>query len=383
MANRPVLLLATLETKSDEARYLRAAIEACDITVETVDLSLGLRGDSWNDERKIKRISDVAHEVSSRIDTDCLERFSAIIGLGGGTGGEIILRILRTLPFDFPKFLITTLPFDPRVEVADNSIVMIPTVADIEGLNSSLRLVLDNTAHMLAGLASRPTRRNAPVKSIGLTTLGVTRTAGKKIMSRLRMSGHETTAFHANGYGGAAFARFSREGAFSGVIDMTVHEITRIHVAGAHVAMPDRFTAAGDIPRVVLPGGLNFIGLGEMEQVHPEYLERPHYRHSGYFTHVKMSPEEMERACVELSDALNQASVPTVVIMPMGGFSNQDCPGGVIEDRSLRDIAAECLEGEASSYQVIRLDAHINDGETADLSVKMLWSALGKGTMDA
>jgi uncharacterized protein (UPF0261 family) len=56
-----------------------------------------------------------------------------VVGLGGGTGGEIILRAMHALPFDFPKILITTLPFDPRAALADNAITLVPTLVDVAG----------------------------------------------------------------------------------------------------------------------------------------------------------------------------------------------------------------------------------------------------------
>ncbi len=373
---KPVLLLATLETKSEEVVYFIDILDSCGVPVEIIDISLGSAGENWDGSRKLAKMQKVVRQVSTYIIQENLDKTSVVVGLGGGTGGEIILNILGELPFDFPKILITTLPFDPRVVVSDNSIVLIPTLADIEGLNSSLRLVLENTAHMLVGLASSDKPKVKTRKSIGLTTLGITQIASRKIISLLRKLGHETTSFHANGYGGAAFTRFAKADAFYGVIDMTVHEITRIHVAGAHVDMPDRFTATGDLPRVIMPGGLNFIGLGEIDLVPPKFLERPHYQHSGYFTHVKMSPDEMELACKALADALNQATGYTLVILPMGGFSNEDCPGGAIEDKELRNITADCLQAKARKYDVERIDSHINDEDTAVFAVESLTSVL-------
>lgn len=373
----PVLLLATLETKAEEAEYLQKALHGRDVEVEQVDISLGSGEEIWNHKRKVRCMAEVSDRVSSGINS-FPDRASAVVGIGGGTGGELALRILRTLPFDLPKFLITTLPFDPRVAVADNSIVMIPTVADIEGLNSSLRMVLDNAAAMIAGLARSRGRSYSPVKSIGLSTLGATRIAARSIISRLRRAGHEVTTFHANGYGGAAFAKFAGEGVLAGAIDMTVHEITRMHVTGSHVAMPERFTAMGDLPRVVLPGGMNFLGLGEIDLVPPMYLERLHYQHSGFFTHVKLTPDEMETACAALAEDLNQTSSTTRVIIPMGGFSHEDRPGGSIEDKTLRMVAAECLESRARAYEVERIECHINDEETADMAVHMLLTALAE-----
>ena len=373
---KAVLLLATLETKSEEIGYLQNVLETSGVEVNLLDISLRSNGETWEASQKITQMNKVVQEIATRINKNHLTDSSAVLGLGGGTGGEIILQILRQLPFDFPKILVTTLPFDPRFAVSDNSIVLIPTLSDIEGLNSSLRLVLENTAHMLEGLARHEVQSVLATKSIGLTNLGVTQNAARAIISRLRQQGHETTSFHANGFGGAAFSRFAKAGAFTGVIDMTVHEITRIHVAGVHADMPDRFTAAGHLPCVMLPGGLNFIGLGEIELVPPHFLERRHYQHSGYFTHVKMSKEEIELSCTALAHALNQGSGPTRLVLPMGGFSSEDCPGGAIEDRELRNIAAECFKGAAKSYDVIILDSHINDEETADFAVNALMEAL-------
>ncbi|MCY4101250.1 MAG: Tm-1-like ATP-binding domain-containing protein, partial [Rhodobacteraceae bacterium] len=290
---KPVLLLATMETKSEEVGYLHDRLKTLSVPVEIIDISLGSSGENWSTPKKLTQMQEVVGQVSNRLNENLLERASVVVGLGGGTGGEIILQILRDLPFDFPKILITTLPFDPREAVSDNSIILIPTLTDIEGLNSSLRNVLNNTASMLAGLVTSNGLHNETSKSIGLTTLGITQDASRKITCLLRKAGYETTSFHANGYGGAAFTRLAKAGTFYGVIDMTIHEITRIHVAGVHVDMPDRFTATSDLPRIVLPGGLNLIGLGEIDLVPAKYLYRPHYQHSGYFTHVKMSPEEI------------------------------------------------------------------------------------------
>jgi uncharacterized protein (UPF0261 family) len=64
---------------------------------------------------------------------------------------------------------------------------------------------------MVAGLCPRrpaPRRR----RSVGVTALGATGGAAEALVSGLRDLGEETTVFHANGYGGAAFARFAGAG---------------------------------------------------------------------------------------------------------------------------------------------------------------------------
>ena len=93
------------------------------------------------------------------------------------------------------------------------------------------------------------------------------------LVEKVRAHGHEATVFHANGYGGAAFARFADRGAFHTIVDLTPHEMTRMMVNGAHVDMPRRFSAAPDVPRVTLPGAMNFVGLGQKSLMPQHYLK--------------------------------------------------------------------------------------------------------------
>jgi uncharacterized protein (UPF0261 family) len=285
-----------------------------------------------------------------------------VIAIGGGTGGEIALQILRGLPITFPKIMVTTLPFDPRIAVADNSIILVPTLADVSGMNTMLRECLENTALMTAGLC-RKTRKGEltnVAKSVGITGLGATDGAIKPLIRAFADMGRETTVFHANGYGGAAFARFAMQDAFDAIIDLTPHELTRLHIAGVHAAMPHRFSAGADLPRIVLPGALNFIGLGQKSLVPDQYLDRPHYEHSGFFTHVKLTQEEMIKVSTILAGHLNALTGPCRVIVPMGGFSHQDREGGPIEDASLRQVCLDTLTSHLNdSIVVTPIDAHI------------------------
>lgn len=368
---RRVLLIGTLETKADALEYLSRALASHGLEVEMVDVSLGAAGQPLGGPEKLARMEarakQAAHHAAAN-HADCL----AAIGLGGGTGGEVVLGAFRGLPARYPKFLVTTLAFDPRGAVADTAITLIPTLCDIEGMNAQLAQVFENAAAMVAGIGAARCAIPEKRRSVAVTTLGATGAAGAHVSQLLRDAGHEATVFHANGYGGAAFARFVTEGRADAVLDLNVHELGRMRLAGAHVAMPDRFTAAGHLPRVVLPGALNFIGLGTVDTISPEHLSRPHYRHSGHFTHVKLTADEMASQARALAEALNSATAPAQVLIPMGGFSHEDRPGGAIEDPTLREIAVDVLESEATTFGVTRLPWHINTVETARAAVDAL-----------
>lgn len=364
-----VLVLATLATKNEETAYLTQRLAEHGVVTQTIDLSLNSGGAVLDGPGKLRAMGDAAAKALQSVTEALDDGVHAVLGMGGGTGGEIALSVLRALPITFPKVLITTLPFDPRVAVADTSIILVPTLSDICGLNATLREVLENTAAMTAGLCATRRQASACVEnpSIGITGLGATEGAVAPLVRRLRAQGQECTVFHANGYGGAAFARFAARGAFHTIIDLTPHELTRVHIAGAHVPMPDRFSAGGDLPRIVLPGGLNFVGLGEKSLIPDTYLERPHYSHSEFFTHAKLTPSEMLTVTDALTDSLNAATGAAALIVPMGGFSHQDCPGGAIEDPELRQVFLDRAQERLNpGIPVIELSAHISAPEVTE-----------------
>lgn len=370
-----VLLIGTFETKGPELAYLEDALRKRGVDVDLMDVSLASNGAIWSGAEKLEHMAARAQAAAAEITSHC-DDFQAAIGVGGGTGGEIILAAIKGLPSAYPKILITTLAFDPRPALADSFITIIPTLCDIEGLNTHLRQVFENAAASIAGLATAEKVSASTRRNVAITTLGATGRAGAEIARWLDITGYETTVFHANGYGGAAFARFVSEGHADGVIDMNVHELGRINLAGAHVDMPARFSASNALPTVALPGALNFIGLGAVETIDKAYLSRPHYRHTNQFTHIKLTEAEMTAQATAWAAKLNAHTGSCTVILPMGGFSHEDRPGGAIEDETLREIAADILCTSAKAYTVKTLPDHINSNEIAHAAVTTLHDAM-------
>ncbi|MEM8823574.1 MAG: Tm-1-like ATP-binding domain-containing protein [Pseudomonadota bacterium] len=366
-----VLLIGTVESKRVQMDDLAAALARHGLDAEMIDISLHVKGAVLAGDAKVARMAEVAIAGARQV-ADRIEGAAAAIGLGGGTGGEIALGALAALPATYPKFLITTLAFDPREALADTAITLVPTLCDLEGLNPMLRQVFENTAAMVAGLTRAAKVPASDRPNIAVTTLGVTSLAGAAVTRKLSAEGFDATVFHANGFGGAAFSRFVAEGGAAGVIDLNVHELGRLRLAGAHVPMPNRFRAADALPRVVLPGGLNFIGLGGLSTVPDIYRARPHYQHSSHFTHVVLTEAEAADQARALAAELNHAVAPCHVILPMGGFSHEDRPGGAIESPALRAIIADVLRAEARAFTVAQLSDHINTDATARAAVAAL-----------
>ena len=373
-----VLLIGTVETKRAEMDYLAGALGRRGFAVELVDVSLGAGGQVLSSPEKLARMTERAEAAARHVAAQC-SSCEVAMGLGGGTGGEIVLGALRALPAAYPKVLITTLAFDPRAALADSAITLVPTLCDIEGLNPMLRQTFENAAVMVEGLSKSTNLPQEARPNIAVTTLGATGPAGAAIAKGLDARGMDATVFHANGYGGAAFSRFVQEGGAAGVLDLNVHELGRLRLAGAHVPMPNRWRAADALPRVVLPGALNFIGLGALETVPETYRARPHYQQSGHFTHIVLTEAEMVDQAEALAAELNHAKGPCQMLSPMGGFSHEDRRGGAIEAPELRETAARVLEREARAYGVTRLPHHINAEETAAAAVDALLERMPDG----
>ena len=368
-----VLLLATMATKASEAEYLKTQLDTAGVGSTIIDISLQSGGKTLDGAAKCEAMAAAAEHALEQIGAD--PEVEVLLGIGGGTGGEIVLQVMRAMPITFPKLLITTLPFDPRPAMADNAITIIPTLADICGLNDMLRDVLQNAALMAAGLCRKSRKGElldiAP--SIGITGLGATNGAVDNLVKAFAAQNRETTVFHANGFGGAAFTRFAERSAFDAIIDLTPHEMTRLHITGPHVPMRGRFSAAPDLPRIVLPGGLNFLTVSQQDTLPAAYADRAHYSHSGYFTHVKATPDEMRLVTNHLAEALNAMSGPCAVILPLGGFSHHDRPGGAIEDRDLRHVCLEAFKKTLGpKVPLIAIDAHIADPEITEATLTLL-----------
>ena len=378
-----VVILSTRETKAAQSDYLGERLTAHGLRWREIDLSLGSGGEKWDDVRKADAIETAVARGAALLTGEGAPD-GPVIGIGGGTGSEIVLGVMRELPMTFPKILVTTLPFDIRNEVADNAIVVVPTLVDICGLNRTLCCVLEQAAAVVAGLSA--SRQPAPPAgaSVAVTALGATSAPADNLLARIEAAGAESTVFHANGYGGAALVRMVSGGAFDAVVELTPHELTRMILAGDMVSMSTRFIAAGDagLPQIVLPGGLNFLGLGKLEDVPENYRSRSHYRHSGHFTHVKLSRDEMVVIAAVLCAHLNTASGSVSLIVPMGGFSHEDCPGGAIEDPGLREAFLETASRSLDDrHELLETGDHISEPSVTALVMERL-APLIRGSKD-
>ena len=373
-----ILLLATLDTKGEEARYLVGCLAVKELSCKLIDLRLqpeSTENSRLLPEQKLKAMKTASRTARSRLDLELARGARAIVGIGGGTGTRIIVDALSSTPFGFPKVLVSTLASDPRSYVATRDIILLPSICDAGGLNPTLKRVLKNAAAVVAGLVEDHGAATGEVlvPTVGLTALGVTAPAADGIRRLIGEAGLESTVFHANGYGGQAFSRWVENGAISSFIDLTIHELNWMIEPFCEPGLERRFKAGRNLPHVVLPGAVNFRTAGPPARLDPTLRSRPHYSHSPDFTHVALSNREMAAAGTFLARQLDDSSKLVECILPMGGFSSEDRPGGEIENPEGREAFAVALETELPDHVPCRrISAHINDPMTAETAFASL-----------
>ena len=360
-----VVLLVSRDTKAEEADYLIRKMADLGLHVRVVNTAL--KSQPRNpDFSKLDMMRDSADHAGEQIQRHIEAGARAIIGIGGGVGSWVAMNAMQTAPFGFPKIIVSTLPFDPRDFVANSDIIVVPSVADIMGLNPILRAVLRNAAAAVFGLAHSPAANilgDATKPVVGITALGVTSPAATAVVKGLTRRGYETAAFHANGYGGRAFERWTRQRAFSAVIDLTTHEVTGLLFGSVNAADPQRLLAAAEtgVPQVVVPGGLDFLGRGPAQLLEPAERRRPHYQQNVLFTHIRTSVTEMRACATIMAERLNRASAPTRVVVPTLGFSAEGREGGAIHDPEADAAFTATLRGKLkASIPIFEVEAPIN-----------------------
>ena len=351
-----VVLLVTRDTKAAEAEYLIGALARQGLHTHVVDTAIRASPGLTKPELMHRAAEECGTHIQRLIERGA----RALVGMGGGTGSWIAMNAMQTAPFGFPKLMVSTLAFDPRDFCTASDIIVIPSVADLTGLNATVRCVLDNCAAAVAGMARAarvPEAGRVGTSAIGVTSLGITEPAVAALRGELERRGHEMTSFHANGFGGRAFERWTARGAFRAVVDLTLHEINSMLFGGSAPAGEDRLrgAAGAGVPQVVVPGGVDVLSRGPIATLTPAERERPHYRQGVVFTHLRASPAELRRAAATVAERLNERSAPLRVVIPMLGFSREGAPGGAVSDpdgdRAFVDALCDALRGDIPVFE--------------------------------
>ncbi len=397
---RYVAILASLDTKSEEAAFLRDVIRAEGGTPLLVDTGVlgrpGIQADISREEvaraagttleeiiragdkaRALVAMADGASRVLVRLLAD--GHLGGVLSIGGSRGTALGTRVMQSLPVGIPKLMVSTMasgptPFGPYVGTKD--VTLMHSVADIGGVNSVTRVVLGNAARAIAAMsrASTPVIKAKP-RVLAATMLGASTTLVEQIRRAMTSGDCEVIAFHAVGTGGRAMEELVAEGLIDGVFDVSPTELLAHVVGGPFSAGPDRMRAAGrrGIPQVVAPGGLDFIIEGPPETLPSRYAGRKIMRHTPTITLVRPSPEEMRAVAGLIAERLAESRGPAAIIIPLRGFSAFSTEGQPLHDAESDRAFVETIRAQVPSrVELVELDAALNDAVIAETAVRLM-----------
>lgn len=399
---RNIAILATLDTKGEEAAFLKSLLGSRGYSATIVDIGpLGpplIRPDVANEEVARLGGQDLAALVRTGERDRVMEgmgkgaakllsllfwkgRIDGVIGMGGNQGTAVSAMAMRALPFGFPKYLVSTVASgNIRPYVGNKDIAVVFSVADfLGGQNPVTGSVLSNAVAAVIGMVEHGERITVDSKkrTVAVTTLGNTERAASRAVKSLRARGFEVIPFHASGGGGSAMEELIEEGIVHGVLDLTPHELTE-EVVGAGVYMPvrpGRLTAAGakGIPQVVSTGGMEYLCFGTRDSIPVRLRRRRIYMHNPYNANVKISRREMGEVGKVMAERLNGSTGPTALFVPLKGWSIYGAAGGPLHDEAGYRVFLKNLKSHLGAGIPLReIDAHINDAVFVDACVDQM-----------
>jgi uncharacterized protein (UPF0261 family)/ABC-type branched-subunit amino acid transport system ATPase component len=382
-----VLVAGTLDTKGEELRFMRDLIRAAGVPVRMVDLSTS--GGHSGADIPAHQIAAFHPRGASGVFTGdrgqsvagMTEAFSrwivrqtgiaGVISAGGSGGTAMVAPAMRALPIGVPKLIVSTVASgEVSKYVGPSDIMMLHSVADVQGLNAITEEVLGNAAQAIIGMVSarrkaRPRRAGKP--AVALTMFGVTTPCVQQVTAQLRDE-YDCLVFHATGIGGQSMEKLIDGGKVTGVIDVTTTEVCDMMMGGVFPATDDRF---GAIIRTRMPyigsvGALDMVNFAAPDTVPERYAGRTFYRHNPQITLMRTTPEECDRMGRWIGARLNEMEGQVRFFLPEGGVSALDAPGQPFHDPTARAVLYAALEQtvrQTASRQVIRVPHHINAPE--------------------
>jgi uncharacterized protein (UPF0261 family) len=392
-----VYLLATLDTKGDEAAFVRGELARAGVEVVLVDTGcLGepkaqagvSRADVFRaagttlEAARAKNDRGEAVTAASRGATEIVRRaleqgrLDGVLGIGGGAGTTIGTAAMRALPIGVPKLMVSTLASGQVAHfVGEKDISMLNSVVDIAGLNRISRAVLTRAAQAMAGMVKGGAPRAQSDKPlVAASMFGVTTPCVERARAALEAAGYEVLVFHATGSGGRSLESLAESGMLAGVLDVTTTELADELVGGFLTAGPTRLTAAGraGVPQVVSVGALDMVNFHGLDSVPERYRGRKLYRHNANVTLMRTTPEECLALGREIGRKLAAARGPAAILFPKRGVSAIDREGQPFDDPAAREALLAGLRETHGRVPLADLDLHVNDAAFADAAASRL-----------
>ena len=406
---RNIVLLVTLDTKAEEALYVKELIRKRGHNPLVMDVGTGgetaFQADYSCEElalasgRRLKEIKASTEQYSEVLAAVAMgaknlilrlvseRKIDGLLSIGGSLGTNSALMIMRELPMTLPKLTLSTIGFVSNVVGVDAVSLdqtMMQSPADLCGLNRITRMSLKRAVNAICGMAEgeeQPEVKEAEeMPLVAITSLGVHHYV-ERCKSLLLANGYEPIAVHTVGV--PTVARLIRWGELSGVLDLSFYELVNYVCGGVVKGGKNKYVPACEkgVPQVIGPGSLDFFPLDITEALPPKFKTRTVISH-GLVYLIKTTPQEQETIATMMADMINQACGPTVVLVPLNGFSHLDhSPEMPFYDPEAGRRFSTAVRKKVANplVEIEEIEAHINDPVFAQRATALLLSKMKMG----
>jgi uncharacterized protein (UPF0261 family) len=396
VSDRRILVLATLDTKGEEAAHLCERIRARDAAPLLIDA--GILGEPFAARPEVPRevvASAAGHTISElaalargpavaqmmkglrALLPRVLEEYeiAGAVGIGGAEGALLASAALTGLPFGIPKLIVSPILSGVRTcgpFVGHSDIALLHSVVDLQGLNRYTAQIFELAASIVTSASAAPLDWPEGERgSVGMSLNGNTTWVGTEIRRRLEADGYEVLSFHSNGVGGIGMEQLAAAGELDAIIDLTTNELVE-EVVGGMFPVHDRLRVAGRtaIPRVLVPGCLDFICQGPLEKLDGRFQGRALDPHNPEITLVRVSGEEALTIGREFVSRALESQGPVELVVPTGGISLAGSPGGRFHDPNADAAFTQTLvEAVNGRIPITLVQTSINDARVAEAVV--------------
>ena len=306
-------------------------------------------------------------------------KIDGIISLGGGGGTAIGTAAMRALPLGFPKLMVSTLAAgNVAPYLGTKDITMMPSIADVAGLNRLSRVIFTRAAGAICGMVGAVPEVGASKPLIVASQFGNTTTCLTEAKKVLEAAGYEVLVFAATGTGGRIMESVIESGIVAGVLDITTTEWADELVGGNLNAGPERMDAAAkaNIPVVVAPGCLDMVNFGEKASVPTKFKGRNFYIHNPQITLMRTTADECRQLGEIVAKKANAYQAGTAIMIPKKAISVISAAGQPFHDAAADEALFSALQANAK-VPVQEFDLAINDKEFAQACAYKLIELIG------
>ncbi len=415
MPRKVIAVLATLDTKGQEAEFLRQQLEVLGSRALLVDIGVmntpATRADSTRAQvaraggtalavLQAGKSREASQPVMSAGATRLLQarigrgEVHGVIGLGGLQGTAACSAVMRALPYGVPKVMVSTVASgDTSSYVGISDITMMFSVGDILGLNAFMRKVLANAAGAAHGMAQvtvavQPARKKGEKPLIGISNLGVLTRGTLLAVELFRARGYESIVFHAVGTGGRAMESMMKQGIIGAVFDYAMGEISDELFHGLRAGGPERLSVAGSLglPQVLCPGGSEHLGIlvSVPHEVPDRWKDHEHVWHNEVVLAPRLNARELKMVAREVGARLQTTRGNAVFMIPTLGTGSYAMPGGPLNDPADDRIFFKALRAALPpTIEVVERPLHAEDPAFVQEAVERLIGLIEAGERKA